>query len=109
MDPILVVDPADIGAEVLISIEYEVDEANEEQFKTRMESVRRIRMRTVITGIAQGRGGSGALRRAFRGRLVDEYQRQCHDRLIASDRDFEQLATALSRIEPRTRLMFRID
>ena len=110
-DPILVVDPSDIVDEVLVVVEYQVPDSDASAFVGGMEPVRRIRLRTGGRHWRLLKDAEVPMR--FVEQFVvgswDEYERQRHDRLVASDRYIESAAASLSLTPPVTRLMFRID
>ncbi len=110
-EPVLVVDPDELGGEVAVSISYWIDPEDEAEFSALMEHVRRTRLRT--GGNSWRLLKDGEIPRRF----VEEYsvgswqehEYQHHWRLVASDKEWEDKASALSDPPREIQHLFRLD
>jgi predicted MFS family arabinose efflux permease len=110
-EPNLVVDPEDIGGEVVIQTVYWIEQDVEDEFLARMVAVRRVRLRT--GGMSWRLLKDAETPRRF----VEEYSvsswhehdYQLHQRLVASDRELEMLASRLSSRAPCMLRLYRFD
>ncbi|BEP13884.1 MFS transporter [Acidothermaceae bacterium B102] len=110
-EPSLVVDPHQMGGEVVVQTVYWIDPECEEEFLRRMVGVRRVRLRTGGTAWRLLKDAETPLRfvEEYSVSSWQEHEYQLHSRLVASDRELEMLAAQLSSQVPSTVRLYRFD
>lgn len=110
-EPQLIVDPGEVGGQVLVSITYWIDPQDEGDFLSCMGPVRRIRLRTGALDWTLLKDGEVERRfvEQFSVRSWDDHRIQHRVRLVASDQELENRVIALSEPAPEVRHLFQVN
>lgn len=110
-DPNLILDPEEMGGEVVVMLTYWIDPEDEAEFIARMENVRRIRLRTGGNDWKLVKDGEVPRRfvEEYSVSSWEEHEYQHHSRLVASDQEVEEAVNALSDPAPEVAHLFSVE